>query len=478
MQQSPSGSLGLGAQPLGMARRRITPTRFVVLAWSLEWALALAAMVPVALAFDLADMALADAAPAVALGVSGLSLGFLSARPDPSAPLGGYDRPNGARLWAMLAVFGWGGWMSLHVPGFAICAAAASMAAVWRLGLLPLSRAGVMRERIGLGVVIAGGGAEAQDTLEHLARLRGQGVRVLGLFDDREGARSPPLQNGVPRLGSMADLPDFIARQSVDIVIVTMPPRAEDRILQILAPLWVLPVDIRLAPHDSKLGLRPRSYRWLGDLALLDLFDRPLRGRDAVFKRLFDLVFGVLLTLLALPLMALLALAIRLDSPGPVLFRQRREGYSGAPFTALKFRSLHHALRDEDAIVPVARTDARVTRVGRFLRRSPLDELPQLFNVLVGDMSLVGPRPHAVEARSHDVNFAAVAAGYAARHKVKPGLTGLAQIRGFRGAVIRPEDIRRRLACDLDYIDTWSPWLDMRILVLTLPAVLSGENAY
>ena len=129
-------------------------------------------------------------------------------------------------------------------------------------------------------------------------------------------------------------------------------------------------------------------------------------------------------------------------------------------------------------VTPVARNDARVTRVGRFLRRTSLDELPQLFNVLAGDMSLVGPRPHAVGARSHDLDFAAVAAGYAARHKVKPGLTGLAQIRGFRGAVTRPEDIRRRLASDLDYIDTWSPWLDMRILVLTLPAVLSGENAY
>ena len=478
MQELPSGSLGLGAQPLGMACWRITPARFVALAWSLEWALALAAMVVAAFAFGLADMALAKAGPALALGVSGLSLGFMSARPDPAAPLGGYDTQKGARLWAMLAAFAAGGWMTLHVPGFAICAAGASMAAVWRLGLLPLSRGGVLRGRIGLRVVIAGGGAEAQPTLEHLARLRRQGVRVLGLFDDRDGARSPPLQLGVPRLGTMADLPDFIARQAVDIVIVTMPPRAEDRIMQILAPLWVLPVDIRLAPHDSKLGLRPRSYRWLGELALLDLFDRPLRGRDAVFKRAFDLVLGVLLTLLALPLMALLALAIRLDSPGPVLFRQRREGYVGAPFTALKFRSLHHAQRDDRALVPVARADARITRVGRFLRRSSLDELPQLFNVLIGDMSLVGPRPHAVGARSHDLEFAAVAAGYAARHKVKPGLTGLAQIRGFRGAVLRPEDIRRRLACDLDYIDGWSPWLDIRILVLTLPAVLGGENAY
>ncbi|CUX82658.1 MAG: Sugar transferases involved in lipopolysaccharide synthesis [Roseibaca calidilacus] len=478
MQQLPSGSLGLGAQPLGGVRWRLSPARAVEIARFLEWVFALAGLGLVAMSFGLAALPVLAAAPSLVLGLSGLWLGMLLTRPDSAAPLAGYDRVDGARLWAVLALLAGAGWWAFHMPGCALWAVAAAMAALWRTMLVPLFRVGTWHGRISLRIVIAGGGEEARATLEHLSRLHGQGVRVLGLFDDRDGARSPQMQMGVPRLGRMADLPDFIARQSVDMVIVTMPPRAEDRIVQILAPLWVLPVDIRLAPHDSKLGLRPRSYRWLGGLALLDLFDRPLRGRDALFKRGFDLVLGGVLMVVALPLMALIALAIRLDSPGPILFRQLREGYVGAPFTALKFRSLHHALRDDSARNPVARNDARVTRVGRFLRRTSLDELPQLFNVLAGDMSLVGPRPHAVGARSHDLDFAAVAAGYAARHKVKPGLTGLAQIRGFRGAVTRPEDIRRRLASDLDYIDTWSPWLDMRILVLTLPAVLSGENAY
>jgi Undecaprenyl-phosphate glucose phosphotransferase len=426
----------------------------------------------------LADMPLASAAPAIAVGLSGLWLGMLLSRPAPAAPLGGYDHPRAAWLWAVLAVLGVSGLAFAPVSGLGLAAAASGAAAAWRLALVPLIRGLVQNGRLGLRVVIAGGGAEARTTLQHLARLRGQGVSALGVFDDRDGARSPPVQLGVPRLGRIAELPEFTQRYPVDMVIVTMPPRAEERILQILDPLWVLPLDIRLAPHDSKLGLHPRSYRWLGDLALLDLFDRPLRARDAVFKRIFDLSIGAALTTLSLPLLALIALAVRLDSPGPVLFRQHREGYVGAAFTALKFRSLHHAQRDDGAVMSVAQGDPRVTRVGRFLRRSSLDELPQLFNVLAGDMSLVGPRPHAVGARNRDLEFAKAAAGYAARHKVKPGLTGLAQVRGFRGAVEHPEDIRRRLACDLEYIATWSPWLDIHILARTLPAVLSGENAY
>ncbi|MCC1480325.1 exopolysaccharide biosynthesis polyprenyl glycosylphosphotransferase [Roseibaca sp. Y0-43] len=480
MQQSPAQSLGLGAEPLGIARWRITPARLVALARAGEWAAALGGLLACALWLGLWAQPLLAILPALSLAASGLWLGLLMSRPDRAAPLGGYDRPHGIWLWAAIAVFAALGMVLVPspVPGLVLLGCSAGSAALCRLALRWLTRALVRCGRIALCVVLAGGGAEARATLQHLLALQGQGVHVLGLFDDRDGARSPPVQLGVPRLGRMADLPAFVRAQPVDMIVLTMPPRAEERILQILAPLWVLPVDIRLAPHDSKLGLRPRSYRWLGDLALLDLFDRPMRARDALFKRGFDLSVGAVLTLLALPLMALIALAIRLDSPGPILFRQKREGYVGAPFTALKFRSLHHAERDDGAVVPVTEGDPRVTRVGRFLRRSSLDELPQLFNVLAGDMSLVGPRPHAVGARNRDMEFAAVAAGYAARHKVKPGLTGLAQVRGYRGAVTQAEDIRRRLACDLDYIDAWSPWLDLRILALTVPAVLSGKNAH
>lgn len=478
MQQSPATTLGMGARPLGIAQRRITPARLVVLVRAGEWAMAVTGLLVAALWLGLPVLSFAAAFPAFALGLSGLWLGMLLSSPGASAPLGGYDRSRGVWLWAVLAVSGALGLLVVPLPGLVLAGSAAGVAALWRLGVRLLIPVLLRRGRLALCVVVAGGGVEAVATLERLSALTGQGIHILGLFDDRDGARSPSMQLGVPRLGRMADLAGFARAQPVDLIVLTMPPRAEDRIVQILDPLWVLPVDIRLAPHDSKLGLRPRSYRWLGELALLDLFDRPLRARDALFKRSFDLCLGAVLTVCALPLMALIAVAIRLESPGPILFRQRREGYVGAGFMALKFRSLHHAQRDEGAVVPVAEGDTRVTRVGRFLRRSSLDELPQLFNVLAGDMSLVGPRPHAVGARNRDMEFAAVAAGYAARHRVKPGLTGLAQVRGLRGAVTRPQDIRRRLACDLEYIDSWSPWLDLRIMALTLPAVLSGENAY
>lgn len=477
MQQSPVVSLGLGAQPLGLKNRRLTPARVVALAWCLDWLIALTALVVAGVWLGLAAVPLGQALPVVAPGLFGLGVAMILAWPDHASPLGGYDRASRGWLLAGLAAIGLMGWIWGSLPGLGLASAAVGAVASWRFGAATLIRRGVACGRIALATIVAGGGAEAQATLERLVALQAQGIRVTGLFDDRDGARSPSVQMGVPRLGRISDIPDHVLRQPVDMIIVTMPHRAETRILQILAPLLVLPVDIRLAPHDSKLGLHPRSYRWLGDLALLDLFDRPLRARDAVFKRMFDICVGIMLTAFALPLMALIALAIRLDSPGPILFRQRREGYVGAPFTALKFRSLHHDLRDDGAVVPVTRGDVRVTQVGRLLRRSSLDELPQLFNVLVGDMSLVGPRPHAVGARNRDMEFASVAAGYAARHKVKPGLTGLAQVRGSRGAIEHPEDIRRRLALDLEYIDNWSPWRDIHILAMTLPAVLSGENA-
>ncbi len=210
---------------------------------------------------------------------------------------------------------------------------------------------------------------------------------------------------------------------------------------------------------------------------MLDLFDRPLRALDVVLKRAFDLCLGSVLLVLLSPVLLLIALAIRLDSAGPVFFRQAREGYASRPFRVWKFRTLDHAKEDAGAVVPVTAGDTRVTRVGRFLRRTSLDELPQLFNVIQGSMSLVGPRPHAVGARNRDMEFAAVVQGYGARHRVNPGITGWAQVRGFRGPVTSPDEIRQRVELDLEYIDRWSLGFDLQILAMTLPTVIRGENA-
>lgn len=384
-------------------------------------------------------------------------------------------------------------WLSLLVPVLGACylcldptvatsaalvlLPAALVSVLWRWAAGALVPLLLGRGHIGLHVAVIGGGTEARATLAPLNTMRRQGLRVLGLFDDREDARSPAIQMGVPKLGRVADLSDLLRHTQLDMVIVIMPPSAESRITQMLESLWHLPVDIRLAPVGHALLYRPHTYRWLGTLPLLALFDRPLRPVDAALKRGFDLCAGVLILTAIAPLMALLALAIRIDSPGPVLFRQWREGYAGRPFLVRKFRTLHHVQADAAALRPVTAGDPRVTRLGRMLRRSSLDELPQLLNVIDGSMSLVGPRPHALGARSSEIEFARVVRSYGARHRVRPGMTGWAQVRGLRGPIQTPEQISARVALDLDYIDRWSLLFDLHIIAQTVPAVLRGQNA-
>ena len=469
------------------ARLRLQPSAFVMIADRGEATLMLGAFV---LSFWHMGLHLAPlpVGGAWLLAVLALFWAFRAcARPRDGSILGGYEqgaRParQALRAAAIILPLVLGPVYGLFGPQMAskvivVLLPAMSLSLLWRLligGAVPPL---VRRGRLGLWVAILGGGREAQETLQHLRALRGQGVHCLGMFDDRDPLRSPAIVEGVVKLGGIADLPVFLRRVPLDLVIVTIPPAAEGRILQILSTLWALPVDIRLAPSRTGLMYRPGTYRWLGKLALLDLFDRPLRGQDALIKRGFDLVLGAVLLGLVGPVMALIALMIRLDSAGPVFFCQMREGLSGEPIRVWKFRTLQHHAADLAGAVSVTADDPRVTRVGRVLRRYSLDELPQIFNVLGGSMSLVGPRPHALHARNGDLEFAPLVQRYGARHRVKPGMTGLAQVKGFRGPVQSPEEIRDRVAQDIDYIDTWSILLDLRILLMTLPAVVSGKNA-
>lgn len=355
--------------------------------------------------------------------------------------------------------------------------AAAVLSTLWRyaIGLMVphLIKHGTLRLR----VVVVGGGVEAEETLTRLNQMQDQGVKVLGLFDDREPPRSPAVQQGTRKLGRVSDFRVFFLHNAVDLVIVTMPQNAEARIIQILSELWELPLDIRLSSVRTKMAFRPRTYNWLGNIPMLDLFDRPLRATDAAVKRSFDLFAGTLILLVLAPLMVVIAVAVRLDSRGPVIFGQAREGYACRPFRIWKFRTLDHSRADPSAMMPVTVDDSRVTRLGRHLRRWSIDELPQLFNVIEGTMSLVGPRPHAVGQRNCEREFAAIVAGYGARHRVKPGITGLAQVRGLRGPITSPDEIRGRVELDLEYIDRWSVLLDLKILAMTLPALIWGENA-
>jgi Undecaprenyl-phosphate glucose phosphotransferase len=326
---------------------------------------------------------------------------------------------------------------------------------------------------------LVGGGQSAEALVRALDAEEHRDVQIVGIFDDRDEDRSPDMVGGYPKLGNTDDLIEFVRRTHLDLVIFTLPISAEERILEMLRKLWVLPVDIRLAAHQSKLRLRPRSYSFIGSVPVLPVSDRPIADWAVVNKWLFDKIVGSLLLVLLSPLMLLTALAVKLDSRGPTFFKQKRYGFNNDVIEVWKFRSMYHEQADPLATRLVTRNDPRVTRVGRFIRKTSLDELPQLINVVFkGNLSLVGPRPHAVNAGTHDRRYDDIIDGYFARHRVKPGITGWAQIRGWRGETDTVEKIQRRVEHDLYYIENWSVIFDLYILMMTPFALTQTENAY
>ncbi|XYD10212.1 undecaprenyl-phosphate glucose phosphotransferase [Methylobacterium sp. NMS12] len=325
---------------------------------------------------------------------------------------------------------------------------------------------------------IVGGGQPAEDLIAALETQSESGIRIVGVFDDRNADRSSDVVAGHPKLGNVDDLVAYARHARLDLIVFTIPITAEARILQMLAKLWVLPIDIRLSAHAAKLRLRPRSYSYLGSVPVLDVFDRPIADWDVVVKALFDRCVGLMMLLALSPLMLAIALAVRLTSRGPVLFRQKRHGFNNELIEVYKFRSMYVDQCDAGAARMVTRGDPRVTPVGRFIRKTSLDELPQLFNVLKGDLSLVGPRPHALQAKAANTLYDQVVDGYFARHKVKPGITGWAQVNGWRGETDTSEKLQRRVEHDLYYIENWSVLLDLQILLTTPFALFKTENAY
>ncbi len=308
---------------------------------------------------------------------------------------------------------------------------------------------------------------------------RDSDIRLVGMFDDRGEERSPASSEGVQKLGTVDDLVELARHTRVDLVIFSLPISAESRILQMLKKLWVLPVDIRLAAHTNKLRFRPRSYSYIGNVPVLDIFDKPIADWDVVMKWLFDKFIGTLALICIAPIMLLVALAIKLDSKGPVLFKQRRYGFNNELIEIYKFRSMYVEQTDANASKLVTKNDPRVTRVGRFIRKTSMDELPQLFNVVfAGDLSLVGPRPHAINAKAENRIYDEAVDGYFARHRVKPGITGWAQINGWRGETDSHEKLQRRVEHDLYYIENWSILFDLYILACTPYALLHSESAY
>jgi len=349
----------------------------------------------------------------------------------------------------------------------------------FRRALFLLVRRWTRQGRLDRRTVIIGADANGEALVGSLAAQRDSDVRVVGIFDDRADERSVAAFNSVRNLGTVDDLVQFARTTRIDLVIFSLPITAESRILQMLKKLWVLPVDIRLSAHSDKLRFRPRSYSYIGNVPVLDISDRPIADWDVVMKWLFDKIVGTLALICLSPVMLLVALAIKLDSKGPVLFKQRRYGFNNEIIEIYKFRSLYVDQADANASQLVSKNDPRVTRVGRFIRKTSLDELPQLFNVVfVGNLSLVGPRPHAIHAKAENRLYDEAVDGYFARHRVKPGLTGWAQIHGWRGATDSHEKIQRRVEHDLYYIENWSMSLDIRILARTPFALLNTEDAF
>jgi Undecaprenyl-phosphate glucose phosphotransferase len=343
------------------------------------------------------------------------------------------------------------------------------------VAITQLTRAGRFDRR----TAIVGGGEAARSMIKALDAQNDTGIRIVGVFDDRGDARTEDVVAGYPKLGTFDDLVDYARRTQLDLVIFTVPISAESRILQMLSKLWILPIDIRLAAHASRLRLRPRSYSYIGNIPVLDVFDRPIADWDLVLKSIFDRTVGAILLIALSPVMIATAIAVKLDSPGPVFFRQKRYGFNNELIEVYKFRSMRTDQADAAAAKLATKNDPRVTRVGRFIRKTSIDELPQLLNVVfAGNLSLVGPRPHAMQAKAADKLYDKVVDGYFARHKVKPGITGWAQINGWRGETDTSEKIQRRVEHDLYYIENWSVFFDLQILAMTPMALFKTENAY
>jgi Undecaprenyl-phosphate glucose phosphotransferase len=324
-------------------------------------------------------------------------------------------------------------------------------------------------------VAIVGASGIGQQLAAKLIEER-LGTRLVGIFDERQ---SRLVRSGKPgtKVHQLPALYELLCRGRVDEVVIAIPPYASDRIFELSRRFHPFAVSLRvLAPEGYENFQVMDSCRY-GDINTLRVMGKPLDEVAALVKRIEDVVIAILCLLLTLPLMLLIALSIKLDSRGPVLFKQKRLGANNLPFNLLKFRSMYVEQADPLGHRLTQAGDPRITRVGRVLRMTSMDELPQFINVLKGEMSLVGPRPHPLAANAAGVAYARAISEYPIRHRVKPGITGWAQVNGWRGETTTIEQIRRRVEHDLYYVENWSLTFDLLILGRTVFAVLSRANA-
>jgi putative colanic acid biosynthesis UDP-glucose lipid carrier transferase len=298
-------------------------------------------------------------------------------------------------------------------------------------------------------------------------------ISVDGFFDDRSAERLG-LEHDKALLGGLPDLPDYVKSQDVEVIFVSLPMRQVQRVLDLLDDLRDTTASIYYVPDVFVFDLiQSRTGEILG-MPVVAMCETPFYGYRGVVKRSMDLAIGSVMLLLLAPLLALVALLVKLSSRGPVIFRQRRYGLDGKEIFVYKFRTMT-VTEDGDQIRQATQDDERITPLGRVLRRLSIDELPQLFNVIEGTMSLVGPRPHAV---AHNEQYRKLIKGYMIRHKVLPGMTGLAQVSGCRGETRTLEQMQARIEYDLDYLRRWSPTLDLKIIAQTVWVLFRDRKAY
>ena len=379
-----------------------------------------------------------------------------------------------------LVVLGGYLWLGNHLDGQALKWLAFWLLLGWLSTLLlrVLTRAalaGLRRHGFNQRTVVI---AVVSDLGRHVAeQLRARpelGFSVVGYFDDR-GAQRLPSSDGLPVLGTVRAMCDFVAERRIDEVWVALPFRAEERIRDILQALKHSTADVSLVPDLFQFFVLNQSLGEVGGMPLVALNASPMNGSARFIKAVEDRLLALLILCLVSPVMLMVALAVRLDSPGPVLYKSRRRGLRDEVIEVWKYRTMRPHYQAPNTYTLATRNDARVTTVGAFLRRTSLDELPQFFNVLQGQMSIVGPRPYPLEINDA---YKDVIDRYMLRHKVKPGITGWAQVNGLRGALDTPDKMDRRVQHDLYYIENWSVWFDLKIVALTVVKGFVHENAF
>jgi putative colanic acid biosynthesis UDP-glucose lipid carrier transferase len=308
------------------------------------------------------------------------------------------------------------------------------------------------------------------ETVEHHPHLF---MSVHGYFDDRSEDRWPA-DLRQPMLGKVADVCAYVRQHHIRMVFISQPISADPRVVKLLDELQDTTASVYFLPNIYVFDLMQARFDNIGGMPVIAICESPFTGFNAFVKRASDIVLAACISLLLLPVMAVIGMAVKLGSRGPMIFKQRRYGLHGEEIIVYKFRSMTVA-EDGDNVVQAKKNDQRITPIGGFLRRSSLDELPQFINVLQGRMSIVGPRPHAV---SHNEQYRKLIKGYMLRHKVKPGITGLAQVNGLRGETETLDKMEARVECDLDYLRNWSLWLDIWIILRTVQVVLKRENAH